>query len=89
MLAPERLTQRFERLGVDETDGTSACRVSSATAAVVRSLTRLGIPGVPGVQRAVGAAEHIHEEHERILTDAVSDGAIRLGALAKAAGVDA
>jgi hypothetical protein len=58
----------------------------------VRSLTRLGIPGVPGVQRAVGAAEHIHEEHERILTDAadaVSDGAIRLAALAKAAGVEA
>jgi hypothetical protein len=68
ILTPQRLADRPACLKIDEAYRTPAGRISSAAAVVVHVLALLRIARVPGVERAVGAADDVDEMHEEILS---------------------
>lgn len=63
MFAAKRLSARPECLCVDEADRPPARGVLRAAAAVVGPLARVRIARIAGVERAVCAADDVHEVH--------------------------
>ena len=64
---PERVADRSERFPIDQADWPAPGGVPRTAPAVVHLLACLGIARVPGVQRAIRAADDIHKVHGEIV----------------------
>jgi len=72
MFALERGAERTADFRIDKRDRPARRSVFRSAACVMRGGSPVGVAGVTGVQRAVGAPHHVDEVHAAILPSRMS-----------------